>query len=281
VSLVYDGGKFWYRDDERGGPQQPVDESAEQDLATLVDLFRIRFGRDPGSGDPLIFDPRCDEPTPLPRHDLKAAIADLLRDLQAHPAYQWAFQKLGYLITVENARYARPEDIARWGEAIAGWQLANPDAPPLLSLVIDSGRERTRCGPEYAAVQEALAHADRASTEQEKLVVGIVCARHRDKPGKGRRLTVLYYPDFVRVVEQAGNGACLDGEYVLEGVEPRAFETYLERGWVPVSVAFGDDGSDAQFVPVQAGLALTAIEHGDAAREGMEHISALLERFRQ
>jgi len=36
------------------------------------DTFREKFGRDPGSGDPLFFDPDADEPRPLPPLDLNA-----------------------------------------------------------------------------------------------------------------------------------------------------------------------------------------------------------------
>ena len=34
-------------------------------LDALIEAFRSKFGREPGPGDPLIFDPDWDEPRPL------------------------------------------------------------------------------------------------------------------------------------------------------------------------------------------------------------------------
>jgi len=275
MSLYYDENaqRFWFQDGT--GRQQPVPDPSERDLAALVDLFRIRFGRDPGPGDPLLFDPRQDKPTPLPEQDVRAAVAQLLEELEVHPAYQYAYRELGYLITVDNARFARPEDVARWGQVVSAYLIANT-CPELPSLVLGSVKPRVRLGPEYAAVQEALALSDQAG-EREKLVIGFVCA----KRGTTHRVAVVYSPEFVATCVQNGGGPDFGEELVLADNTPGAFEPHCERGWIPVAVAFGDDSPHATFITVRAGVYLTQAGEREATEQAMVDISALLARMRE
>jgi hypothetical protein len=39
-----------------------------------LELFRKKFGRDPGPEDPVFFDPRCDMPTPILKSELKESL---------------------------------------------------------------------------------------------------------------------------------------------------------------------------------------------------------------
>jgi hypothetical protein len=41
-----------------------------------LDLFRQKFGRDPGPGDPVFFDPDCDVPTPILKTQLREALRE-------------------------------------------------------------------------------------------------------------------------------------------------------------------------------------------------------------
>ena len=43
----------------------PLDDEMLLQLNEQREAFRKKFGRDPGPGDPLFFDPECDTPTPL------------------------------------------------------------------------------------------------------------------------------------------------------------------------------------------------------------------------
>jgi hypothetical protein len=157
MSIEFDGKRFWFRSGV-GGQQQPVPEAAERDLLTLITLFRLQFGRDPEPGDPLLFAPR-------------KTTTEYLERLDVHPAYRAAYAQLGFLITTENVRFAQPEDVVRWAKAITEWSFAHPEAPPVPSQLIGAVKPRGRAIPESAAVQEALALADRAATEDDKLVV--------------------------------------------------------------------------------------------------------------
>jgi hypothetical protein len=39
-----------------------------------LELFRKKFGRDPGPEDPVFFDPKCDVPTPILKSELRESL---------------------------------------------------------------------------------------------------------------------------------------------------------------------------------------------------------------
>jgi hypothetical protein len=39
-----------------------------------LELFRKKFGRNPGPEDPVFFDPKCDVPTPILKSELKESL---------------------------------------------------------------------------------------------------------------------------------------------------------------------------------------------------------------
>lgn len=47
-----------------------MDDQLAEAVEGLRELFRKKFGRDPGPDDPLVFDPDADEPRPMPEKDL-------------------------------------------------------------------------------------------------------------------------------------------------------------------------------------------------------------------
>jgi hypothetical protein len=194
-----------------------------------------------------------------------------------HPAYRAVHAQLGFLITSQNARFARPEDVARWGKAITEWSLAHPEAPQVPSLVISAVEPRSRATPESAAAQEALALADRAATEEDKLVVAILCGRPHKGDGPRFEIVPVFYPDFVHACDALGAAAALDGHRQLETATPAAFTPCLAEGWVPVAVAYGDESADATFLPVVAGLALVEVPYAVVTEEGMKAMAGVLE----
>jgi hypothetical protein len=56
--------------------------------------FIDKFGREPRPGDPVIFDPDKDVPTPISADRLDADLEKVLRDFGINPAKAEAFRKL-------------------------------------------------------------------------------------------------------------------------------------------------------------------------------------------
>lgn len=53
-----------------------------------------------------------------------------------NPAYRYAFDKLGYLVTEDNASRFSDEELAAWDEAVAEGERVNPpdDGPSLRAV---------------------------------------------------------------------------------------------------------------------------------------------------
>lgn len=69
------------------------------------EAFRKKFGRDPGPGDPVFFDPDADEPRPLSEgasdNPFDPEVLEALRKTGAAPQFIYAYRKTG-LIGVEG-----------------------------------------------------------------------------------------------------------------------------------------------------------------------------------
>ena len=55
--------------------------------------FTAKFGREPGPGDPLFFDPDADTPTPITRERMEADLDEAFRMAGLDPAKAAAFKR--------------------------------------------------------------------------------------------------------------------------------------------------------------------------------------------
>ena len=76
-------------------------------LLQQQEAFRKKFGRDPGPGDPMFFDPDADEPTPMSMSDEEYdnEVLEAMRKAGAPPQFLHAYRKTG-LIGVEYGSVA-------------------------------------------------------------------------------------------------------------------------------------------------------------------------------
>jgi hypothetical protein len=98
----------------------PIDPALKDELDRQFRAFREKFGRDPGPGDPLFFDPDAPEPTPLSREQLVRNHLDLIAALEkvgASAAVVHAVKVTGLCIA-EDAYSNVPDD--RLTEWLAG-----------------------------------------------------------------------------------------------------------------------------------------------------------------
>ena len=56
-----------------------LDPTQRELLERQREAFRAKFGRDPGSEDPVFFDPKADDPRPLNDESLVATVVDAIR----------------------------------------------------------------------------------------------------------------------------------------------------------------------------------------------------------
>lgn len=86
-------------------------------LKKQLRAFRKKFGRDPGPGDPVFFDPNADTPQPIPRADLEQTMREVAQYLPPDIAYAY-LKTDGMLVTEGNLHLWSDEDMEEWDAAI-------------------------------------------------------------------------------------------------------------------------------------------------------------------
>lgn len=86
-------------------------------LKKQLRAFRKKFGRDPGPGDPVFFDPNADTPQPIPRADLEQTMREVAQYLPPDIAYAY-LKTDGMLVTEGNLDLWSDEDMEEWDAAI-------------------------------------------------------------------------------------------------------------------------------------------------------------------
>lgn len=102
-----------------------IDPEPTASLREQKKAFRAKFGREPGPGDPMFFNPDSDEPeflTEMQRKDMTDEIYRIILMAGIDPAYAYAFRKTGRLLTEENMKYLSPAELAEWIDAIEEYQ---------------------------------------------------------------------------------------------------------------------------------------------------------------
>ncbi len=87
-------------------------------LDAQLEAFRLKFGRDPGPGDPIFFDPDADTPTPVSVLEMESEMTEIAREAGVDPALIYASQVTGMLLTESNIDQFSDEDIAEWDDAV-------------------------------------------------------------------------------------------------------------------------------------------------------------------
>src|SRR5262245_19344679 len=85
-------------------------------LAQLRQAFIAKYGREPGPDD-LVF-----PDLPHPEH-LEAMMVEDMRRAGLDPAFIYAFEKAGLLVTEQNQHLIPETDLAQWDAAIAEYEM--------------------------------------------------------------------------------------------------------------------------------------------------------------
>lgn len=111
---------------KREGYARPLAPEAVRLLEAQHQRFVEKFGRPPGPNDPVFFDPTADEPRQMIDEVLDQTLLEAMHQANIHPAFIYAYQKTGRLVSRENQRYLTKAELAEWQRAIAEWYEAHP-----------------------------------------------------------------------------------------------------------------------------------------------------------
>jgi len=108
--------------DKPSSVQVPISREMARDLRKQRKAFIKKFGREPGPGDPVFFDPDAPGPEPVQMSEAKAR-TDMLKAMSqagAPPAIIYAFSKSGLILSkegIEEGLYP-PDVVAEWEAAV-------------------------------------------------------------------------------------------------------------------------------------------------------------------
>ena len=84
--------------------------------------FIAKFGREPLEGEPLIFDPDFDTPTPYTDEKMTAMMIEAMEAAGTPGHLIYAYRKTGMIMGAENAGLWTEEEIDEWNAAMAEYE---------------------------------------------------------------------------------------------------------------------------------------------------------------
>jgi hypothetical protein len=99
----------------------PLDSGTAEAIAKQKQLFREKFGREPGPEDPLFFDPDASTPQ-FPSDDSQEKTWKILLQAAAEsgmpPAIVYAMNKTGRIVTEDNSQFLTDAELQEWNDAV-------------------------------------------------------------------------------------------------------------------------------------------------------------------
>lgn len=99
----------------------PLDFGTAEAIAKQKQLFREKFGRQPGPDDPLFFDPDASTPQ-FPSDDSQEKTWKIVLQAAAEsgmpPAIVYAMNKTGRIVTEENSQFLTDAELQEWNDAV-------------------------------------------------------------------------------------------------------------------------------------------------------------------
>ncbi len=107
----------------------PIDPELAAALQLQFQRFAEKFGRPPGPGDPVFFNPFAEQPERINLEVLEHHLLEAMTKAGLHPSLIYAYQKTQRLVTRENRQFLTPEDLQEWHDAIEEWYALHPEEP--------------------------------------------------------------------------------------------------------------------------------------------------------
>jgi hypothetical protein len=104
---------FDWLEDEHGDVFKsiPLTDELSDLVAEQQRKFIEKFGREPGPDDPLFFDAP-------PLEHMEHHVVEAMKEARLDPAFIYAFEKTGLLVSNENRHLISEKDLAEWNAAI-------------------------------------------------------------------------------------------------------------------------------------------------------------------
>lgn len=121
---------FSHSADVVSGAMPKMPPEMERVLKTARKRFIRKFGREPGPGDPLIFDEDADTQQQTDQQSVEAAMLDAMLRSGTPPSLIYAFRKTGRIVGEEGYRKLSPAERREWDAAIDEYYELEDSARP-------------------------------------------------------------------------------------------------------------------------------------------------------
>jgi integrase len=95
-----------------------IDPELAEELKAQRDEFVKKFGREPGPGDPLFFDPDSDTPRPMVYTAIRDAMVGAMVRAGIDARLIHAFRRTGFMVSEKNRDRMSPQDLREWQAAL-------------------------------------------------------------------------------------------------------------------------------------------------------------------
>jgi hypothetical protein len=99
-----------------------IPPAAMEILGLQREAFRKKFGRDPGPGDPLFFDPDATEPTLMSEVRVEAEVLAAMRKAGLPEAFAYAYKKTGLMGFGDTSAWPAGR-VKEWNDAVKEYEL--------------------------------------------------------------------------------------------------------------------------------------------------------------
>jgi hypothetical protein len=100
------------------GRTYKLDDRGAAAVREQLEAFRRKFGREPGPGDPLFFDPDAEVPRRISLVKFDAEVTQGMEKAGLPPQFIYAYRKTGRVVTELNMKNLSKLEIEEWNAAV-------------------------------------------------------------------------------------------------------------------------------------------------------------------
>lgn len=130
-------------------------------LEPQLEAFRKKFGREPGAGDPIFFDPDKDEPTPIPANKFEDGFDRMITNALARdavrPEFAYAMFQTRRIVTTDNVELLSEAEQQEWTDAVDEYLELSTDRAKVFRIITVEGSK----AKDVAGVERMMALAEK------------------------------------------------------------------------------------------------------------------------
>jgi hypothetical protein len=172
----------------RDGKVVHMDKGTVAAFQAQFRMFEEKFGRPPGPGDPVFFDPDADEPRPMPMEGAQETTISMLEAAGVCPAWIYVYQHTKGLLPLFDGSFASERDREEWDDMVAEYielhEAAGIDhaaeTRKLQAVLVIGSMQMAAADPQYASSLVARLKATHVPDDNDVMLMSEYLAAWED-----------------------------------------------------------------------------------------------------